>query len=103
MKCYPKQSVCPHCGAIYRYTDMKGLMWKKQAACYHCHREFAVKRRGIMILTLEMLAVYALLNLILIGAVRGVSLIGMFIINMIPALAAILLMPAYVELRKIKK
>lgn len=29
MKFYPKQSVCPHCRTVYRYADVRELMWKK--------------------------------------------------------------------------
>ena len=102
MKLYPKQSVCPHCRTVYRYADVRELMWKKKTACYHCRKEFAVKRRSLWLLALEMTVIYALLNLLMIGVIQGISLLGMFLINMLPALAAVWLMPYYVELKKIQ-
>lgn len=49
-----------------------------------------------------MTVIYALLNLLMIGVIQGISLLGMFLINMLPALAAVWLMPYYVELKKIQ-
>ena len=51
-------------------------------------------------LLLEMLILYALLNVILLGFVQGLSLLALFIINIIPAAAAVVLLPLYLELRK---
>lgn len=98
MKLYPKQSVCPHCGTVYRYSDIKKIMLKKSAVCYHCGKSFNVSKSGLLILALETAAVYALLNIAAIGAIKGLNLIGLFILNIIPVTAAFMLAPLYISL-----
>lgn len=100
MKFIPRQSVCPHCKTIYRYADAKGLVWKKQEVCYHCKKQFQISRKSIWILVLEMLLVYAALNFIAIGAMQTISFPALFVMNLIPAVAAILLFPCYIEFKK---
>ena len=100
MKLFPAQSVCPHCKTIYRYGDLNGLKFKKQTECYRCRKPIQVKKTGVWWLLLEMLIIYALLNVILLGFVQGLSFLALFIINIIPAAAAAVLLPLYLELRK---
>lgn len=99
MKWIPRQAACPHCQTVYRYADAGSLLWKKQAQCYHCKKTFTVSRRGFIALALETALLYALLNAIMLNAVRGVSLLGLFIVNIFPALAAVFLLPAYIKLK----
>ena len=100
MKFYPKQSVCPHCGTIYRYSDLKPLKWKKQTACYHCGKMIRVSKISLWILVLELLLIYALLNVIAINVLHTVTLLPLFIMNVAPAVAAVILVPFYLELKK---
>ena len=98
MKILPKQSVCPHCKTVYRYSDLKKIMWKKSDSCYHCKKNFKVSRKGFFILALELTAIYAIINIIAIGVVESVNFISLFIMNIIPALAAVMLLPLYIEI-----
>ncbi len=100
MKLYPKQSECPYCKTVYRYSDVKGLAWKKSEKCYHCEKKFKISRKSILFLALEILIIYALLNLIAIGVIQSVSFISLFIMNMIPAVVAVVLFPLYTEFKK---
>lgn len=102
MKILPKQSVCPHCKTVYRYSDVQSLAWKKRASCYHCKKQFRVSRKSFLILALELVIIYAIMNVIAIGVVESVSFLSLFIMNIIPALAAVVLLPLYVELIKDK-
>lgn len=102
MKILPKQSVCPHCKTVYRYPDLKKIMWKKSAPCYHCKKNFRVSRKGFLILALELIVIYAIINVIAIGVVESVNFISLFIMNIIPALAAVMLLPLYIEIKKEK-
>lgn len=101
MKFIPRQSVCPHCQTVYRYADAKKLVWKQQEVCYHCKKQFKISRKSIWILILELLLVYAALNAIAIGAMRTINFIALFVMNLIPVIAAILLFPLYIEFKKI--
>lgn len=99
MKFYPRSSVCPHCGTVYRRADLKKLLWKQQAVCYHCRNTMRVSRKSLWLLAAETAVVYAVVNSIVISAVRGLSLLGLFVINLFPVLAAVWLMPYYIELQ----
>ena len=98
MKLYPKQSVCPHCGTVYRYSDVKKIMRKKSAVCYHCGKTINVSRSGLLMLALETAVVYAQRHIAAIGAINGLSFIGLFILNIIPVTAAVILAPLYISL-----
>ena len=100
MKIYPKQSECPHCKTVYRYQDVKGLAWKKSEECYHCKKRFKISKKSFWILALELLIVYAILNLIAIGVINTVNFFSLFIMNVIPTVAAIVLYPLYIEFKK---
>lgn len=102
MKLYPKQCECPHCKTVYRYNDIKKLMWKKSAECYHCRETFGISRKSLWILALETAAVYALLNFILLSFIKGLSFFALFAVNLIPAIAAVILAPLYIEFVKDK-
>ncbi len=103
MKILPKQSVCPHCKTVYRYSDLKKIMWKKSDSCYHCKKNFRISRKSFWILALEMIIIYAIMNVIAIGLIESVNFISLFIMNVIPALEAVMLLPLYIEMKKEKK
>lgn len=103
MKLYPKHSECPYCKTIYRGAELKKIKGKKNAECYHCHKNLLVSRKSIWILAAEIMAIYVLLNVIAIGIVGNVSFLPLFIMNIIPAVAALLLLPHYIELIKADK
>ena len=98
MKLYPKQSVCPHCNTVYRYSDVKKIIRKKSAVCYHCGKSFKVSKSGLWMLALETAVIYALLNIAAIGAIKGLNFLGLFLLNIIPVTIAIILAPLYISL-----
>lgn len=100
MKFYPKQSVCPHCGTIYRYSDLNPLKWKKQTVCYHCQKTIRVSRKSLWILFAELVLLYVLTNVIAINVFHTVRLLPLFMMNVVPGVAAVILVPFYLELKK---
>ena len=103
MKFYPKSSVCPHCGTVYRRADLKKLLWKQQTVCYHCRQTVRVSRKSLWLLAAETAILYAIVNIIAISAVRGLSFLGLFVINLFPVILALWLTPYYIELQTEKK
>lgn len=103
MKLYPSGTVCPYCGTVYRYADTKEFIRQKTARCYHCQKSCRVSHKGFWILAAELLAVYAVLNAAAIGLLQMVGFVPLFIMNVIPAVAAVYLLPLYVELKKEEK
>ena len=98
MKFYPGQSVCPHCGTIYRYSDLNRLKWKKQTVCYHCKKTIRVSHKSLWILFAVLILLYVLTNVIAINVFHAVTLLPLFIMNVAPAAAAVILIPFYLEL-----
>ena len=98
MKWIPRQSKCPYCSTVYRYGDLKKLKYKKSAECYHCGRDMKVSRSGWLILALELIAVYAVFNILSILLLKNLSFGLLFLINLIPTAAAVLLLPLYLTL-----
>lgn len=103
MKFLPGHSECPHCKTVYRFKDINKLSRKGDNECYHCKKTFRVSRRSCFILAAEMMLVYVIINLIAVGMMHTVSLIPLFIMNLIPAITAVLLFPYYTELIKSDK
>ena len=103
MKLYPSGTVCPHCGTVYRYADTKRLVRKKTTQCYHCQKTCRVSRSSVWVLAAELLAVYAILNAVAIGLLNTSGFVPLFLMNIIPAVAAVYLIPLYIELKKAEK
>ena len=103
MKLYPSSSACPYCKTVYRYADTKKLVSKKTAKCYHCGKDCRVTRKSVWFLALELLAIYAAINAVAIGLMQTVGFLPLFIMNIIPAVAAVYLIPLYIELKKEEK
>lgn len=103
MKITPKQSVCPHCDTIYRYSDLNKIKFKKSTECYHCGKALRVSRMSLWILAAELIIIYAIMNAIALSVMNIVSFLALYIMNMIPILAAVFIIPLYIEIIKIKK
>ena len=100
MKLFPKHTECPYCRTVYRYGDVKKAVWKKEQTCYHCKKTFKVVRRGFLFLATELILVYAMINAVAIGVMGTVSFFALFVMNMVPVVAAILLLPLYIDFKK---
>ena len=103
MKLIPKHAVCPYCRTVYRFAELRKLSGKKEDTCYHCKKTVDVSRGSVWFLALETLAVYAILNAVAIGLLQTVQLVPLLIMNTVPAIAAMLLIPLYTELKKSPK
>lgn len=103
MKFYPKQSACPHCKTIYRYNDLSKLKFKNEAECYHCRKAIHISKKSLLILLAEMLVICVILNVVLTGAMGIVNFWIVYVINMIVVLAAVFILPLYIEINKADK
>ena len=103
MKFFPGHSECPHCKTVYRSSDIKKLSRKNDNECYHCKKKFRVSRRSAIILAAETILVYVIINLIAVGMMQTVNFVPLFIMNLIPAIVAVLIFPYYTELIKSDK
>ena len=99
MKILPKQSICPHCKTVYRYSDLKKIMWKKSDSCYHCKKNFSVSRAGVWILLLILVAVCTAADIIAFNVFPHTTVITVYIINSVFAVAAFFMLPFFIRFR----
>jgi predicted membrane metal-binding protein len=100
MKLIPKNKQCPCCGTVYRYGDLKELMYRKKTTCYNCKKQLKVSRKGFLVLITELLLIYIIVNLFALLLLHNLSFVLLFIINLIPTAIAFLLLPFYIKLVK---
>ena len=103
MKLYPAQSECPYCHTVYRYSDLRKLKNAKTKECYHCKKTFQISKRSVWSLAAGILIIYSIINGVAIGLMNTINIFPLFIMNLIPAFAALLLYPYYLEFKKSDK
>lgn len=95
-----KLPVCPHCLTIYRYGDVRKLIFKNKETCYHCHKQFKVSKIKILILFLIIALITAIFDILALCMIAGTSFIGLMILNIIAVTAGFFLIPYFVEFKK---
>lgn len=103
MKLYPKQSACPHCKTVYRYSDLNKLKFKKETECYHCRKAVRISKKSLLILLAEMLIICVIVNVVLTGAMGIVNFWIIYVINAVIVLAGVFILPLYIETVKADK
>lgn len=94
--------VCPHCGAVYRYAEIKKM--KNISFCYHCHQKFQVRRaRGRILLFLILWLLLSVMNLLLMFSAEDLKILGILIIlDMMGIGAGFLILPYTVQFHALK-
>lgn len=98
----PSLPVCPYCNTIYRYGDVRRMIFKKSEICYHCEKSFKISKKKLLILILELLIIYAAADLLIINFI-GVTLLVLFIINIVLVIIGIIMIPYYIQFVEVKK
>lgn len=92
----PKLPVCPHCHTIYRYGDVRKLVFKKEHTCYHCDKKFSVSRKNIFILFLIIALITAIFNLLELYVMTA-DFTALMITNVITLSVGVILIPFFVR------
>lgn len=97
--------VCPYCHTIYRYNKVRKLSKKeKTQVCYHCKKEFRVKRfKGMVVLGAIILAAAVATNLVLLYNLTSLDLSPIIISTVAYVLAGLILIPFFIDFKKINK
>lgn len=95
-----KLPVCPHCNTIYRYGDVKNLIYKKGETCYHCKKNFKVRKIKILILFLIIALITAIFDFFELYVMTGTSFLTLMITNIIALTIGVLLIPFFVRFEK---
>lgn len=93
----PRLPVCPHCKTIYRYGDVCKIMNKKSVVCYHCKKEFKLKRKKFFILFLIIALICAIFDVMELYMVSPVNFLVLVATNIIIICAGLLLRPYFLE------
>lgn len=113
-----KLPVCPHCGTIYRYKDVRKV-WGEDIrntyrtlnhdkahnhTCYHCHKEFSASGfPGILVLILIWLVVNIGTLLFALSVMTDLHMEWLFIITLAYMALFVLFVPFFMTFRKTEK
>ena len=92
--------VCPHCGTVYHYRDVKDAMKRKEINCYHCQKKMTVKKFPYMIVGIILpLILCIVINVILLSRMTMLNLIPLFVITIVFLLIIYFILPFFVKFK----
>lgn len=113
-----KLPVCPHCGTIYRYKDVRGVMKEDirntyktldhdkahKHTCYHCQKQFEAKTfpSGIILVLIIFLMNVGTL-LFMLSIMTTLNFVWLFVVTLLYFALFFLLLPFFVTFRKTEK
>ena len=96
-----KLPLCPYCGAIYRYGEVKKFRNKENIKCRHCGKEFSVsKTKGRIILITVAAVILIALNILMFNFIKGLTVLGCFIITVAAVSLTVILFPFTTRFKK---
>lgn len=97
-----KLPLCPHCGAIYSYIEVKRL--KGINSCHHCKKRFEVKKAfGRIVLLSVVCLILTAVNILLMLSTKDLKIVGVLAaVDLIAVCISFLLFPFTVKFRAIK-
>lgn len=100
-----KLPVCPYCHTIYRYNKVRKIDRKeKTLVCYHCKKEFKVKRlRGMVVLGAIILLLAVGTNLVILNNLEGLNFTPLIVSTVAYVILGFIFVPFFIDFRKIKK
>ena len=90
---------CPHCKTVYGYGEVRSAVFKREKTCYHCKKYFSVSRAGVWILLLILVAVCTAADIIAFNVFPHTTVITVYIINSVFAVAAFFMLPFFIRFR----
>lgn len=98
-----KLPVCPHCHTVFRYGDVKRIMYKRNIECYHCGKKFKVSRIKLLLLLLMVAVIAAIIDAFELWVITSISFLTLLVTNIAVVIAGILIMPYFVRFCVIDK
>ena len=88
--------VCPHCGTVYRYSDVRKALRKKENTCYHCEKGFRAKVfPHILAEVIPLAAICIAVNIALLSRMKELELLPMFAVTVGFMILGWLIMPFF--------
>lgn len=100
-----KLPVCPYCHTVYRYKRVRKIDRKeKTIICYHCKKEFKVKRlKGTVVLGAIVLVLAVMTNLAILNSLENLNLTPLIVSTVAYVILGLILFPFFIDFKKIKK
>ena len=96
--------ICPHCGTVYHYKEVRNAVKKKENTCYHCEKKFRARLfPGILIAAVIPIALSILLNLVMLNRMQEMQLLPLFAVTLVFLLIIYLIIPFFVSFKKNEK
>ncbi|MGN1131282.1 MAG: hypothetical protein ACI4RL_00130 [Ruminococcus sp.] len=96
-----KKPVCPHCRAIYEYSEINNQRNNEEIKCHNCKKIFTVKKTGGYILLMSMAVLFAIaFNIFLLTVINIKGVITLFVSAVLIIIVALLLRPFFVRYKK---
>lgn len=93
--------ICPHCGTVYHYKEVKAAVRQKEKTCYHCEKKFKARLfPGILIAAVIPIALSVLLNIVMLNRMQEMNLIPLFAVTLGFLLIIYLIIPFFVSFKK---
>ena len=94
-KLLPSIPVCPHCGTVYGYNEVRKSINKKTVCCYHCEKNFRVSRKKFILLIFLVIAAAVLINLAELNIIKNINIIGVAVTNIIVVSLGLVFLPYF--------
>lgn len=99
-----KLPVCPHCGAIYHYGEVRKLSKYKYIECRHCQKEFTVyTTKGKLLLLSIACLLLITLNVLLLWVFQGFTIYHCIGITLVICAVLLCFLPYTVKFKREKK
>ena len=96
--------ICPHCGTVYHYKEVRNAVKKKENTCYHCEKKFRARLfPGILIAAVIPITLSILLNLVMLNRMQEMQLLPLFAVTLAFLLIIYLIIPFFVSFKKNEK
>ena len=91
-----KLPICPHCGTIYRYGEVKNTVKHKTIKCYHCGKSFSVGKKKTVLFFAILIAAAAGINIFELYVSPELNFLFLAATNTILLIIGILLIPFFI-------
>ena len=96
--------ICPHCGTVDHYKEVRNAVKKKENTCYHCGEKFRARLfPGILIAAVIPITLSILLNLVMLNRMQEMQLLPLFAVTLAFLLIIYLIIPFFVSFKKNEK
>ena len=96
-----KIPVCPYCNTVYHYGEVNKTKYNKTQKCYHCKKDFKIKRMpGLFVLWLIVATAAVLINIVILQIMPVFNVIPLVVISVVAILIGLIFIPFFISYKK---